>query len=282
MKKILIFGVSGLLGNAMYKYLSSNKLFDICGTIHNDTQNFSGKNSFQCLDVLNYDDISKIIDKIRPDWIINCIVDTKNRSGDSANFFFINSIFPQLIQYYSSYHNYRFINFSSNGVFDGDRNRSYRDNDIPDAKDMYGISKILSEKIESLVIRTSIIGHSLNGKSGLLDWFLNTEEKEVFGHAKVYWNGVTTLTLAKVTEKIIQDNAIFGNEVMQITSEKKSKYELLKLFKNIYKNNVTIKEEKRCVENKTLKPSWHQENYFSDLIIPIADQIRELKRFYEK
>lgn len=282
MKKILIFGASGLLGNAMYKYLSADKHFDVYGTINRDLEQLSKDQKIFRLNILNYSEILKIIEKIRPDWIINCIADIRVNPDDLTKYFFINSLFPQLLDYYRSDFNYRLIHISSNGVFSGDKNQSYDSSDNPDAKDVYGISKILSERVNNLVIRTSIIGHSLNNDAGLLDWFLNTKEKAVSGYAKVYWNGVATLTLAKIVGRIIQKNIILDNHIVQIASEKLSKYELIKLFKNIYNTKTQINREDDNISNKTLNPSREQRIYFDDLIIPLANQIKELKHFYKK
>ena len=50
---------------------------------------------------------------------------------------------------------------------------------IPDPSDMYGLSKLLGEinGPNSLTIRTSIIGHSINSNHGLIDWFLKQNIK---------------------------------------------------------------------------------------------------------
>ena len=93
MKKILIFGASGLLGNAMYRYLSLNNCFDVYGTINGDFKHFSNDKKILHLDILNYCEISKIIKNIRPDWIINCIADIRVNPDDPVKYFYINSIY---------------------------------------------------------------------------------------------------------------------------------------------------------------------------------------------
>ena len=59
---------------------------------------------------------------------------------------------------------YNHIHFSTDCVFDGTK-RKLRKMNKPNATDEYGISKLKSENIvkkNSLVIRTSIIGHEKN------------------------------------------------------------------------------------------------------------------------
>ena len=48
----------------------------------------------------------------------------------------------------------------------------------PNALDIYGISKKFGEVTmnNSITIRTSIIGHELNTKFGLLEWFLSQKK----------------------------------------------------------------------------------------------------------
>ena len=49
----------------------------------------------------------------------------------------------------------------------------------------------------SLTIRTSIIGPEIRTtKTGLFNWFLNTENK-LYGYTNVIWSGLTTLELSK-------------------------------------------------------------------------------------
>ncbi len=105
-----------------------------------------------------------------------------------------------------------------------------------DSETPYGLSKIQGEAaiLEAnnpnfKTVRTSIIGIDQN-KSGLLSWFLAREKGEtVGGFAYHYWNGLTTLELAKQLESIIENWE--GDKLIQIASQYVySKYELLRLF----------------------------------------------------
>ena len=71
----------------------------------------------------------------------------------------------------------RLIHISTDCVFSGERGQ-YDENSITDAKDLYGISKSIGDiNVENaLTIRTSTIGHELNSKSGLLEWFLSQND----------------------------------------------------------------------------------------------------------
>ena len=71
---------------------------------------------------------------------------------------------------------------------------------------MYGVSKAEGEPSilnkHTITFRTSFIGHEINGNYSLLDCFLNTKE-EINGYSKCYYNGLTTLEIAKFIVKIL-------------------------------------------------------------------------------
>ena len=68
------------------------------------------------------------------------------------------------------------IHLSSDCVFSGEKG-FYSEKDNPDPTDIYGKSKLLGELNNKniITIRKSVIGHELDSKKGLLEWFLNQE-----------------------------------------------------------------------------------------------------------
>jgi dTDP-4-dehydrorhamnose reductase len=148
---------------------------------------------------------------------------------------------------------------------------------------IYCVSKFLGEvrQLPSLTIRTSIIGRELNNNRNLLDWFLSTTSHSVNGFAQVYWNGVSTITIAKIIKLIIEENINFNKPLIQIASDTVTKYDLLCFFKDIFNKDIDIIKYLDTASNKTLIPSIEQEKFFKNLIPPIKNQIEELKKFYE-
>ena len=61
-------------------------------------------------------------------------------------------------------------------LFSGTRG-GYTEDDLPDATDVYGIAKLLGEVRDqhTITLRTSIIGHELQKKQGLIEWFLSQQ-----------------------------------------------------------------------------------------------------------
>nr|WP_313780773.1 hypothetical protein [Paenibacillus larvae] len=104
-----------------------------------------------------------------------------------------------------------------------------------------------------LTIRTSIVGPEIRQNGiGLLNWFLN-QSGEVKGYTEAYWNGVTTLELAKFVHHVMEDTSLNG--IVHLTApEQVSKYELLQLFRNIFeKKDVELIPDSKVKLDRTLR-----------------------------
>ena len=90
----------------------------------------------------------------------------------------------------------------------------------------------------TITIRKSAIGHELCSKFGLLEWFLNQENK-VKGYKNVIFSGLTVLELAKIIDThIIPRNELNG--IFHIAGEPISKLDLLKIIAYEYKKTINI------------------------------------------
>ena len=151
----------------------------------------------------------------------------------------------------STKNNFKLIHISTDCVFSGLR-KNYSEKHKPDPKDLYGKSKLNGEfsSTKNLVIRTSIIGHELNNKRGLLEWFLK-QKKEVYGYENAYFSGLTTYELSKIIyNKILFNKKIFG--LYHISGNKISKYRLLQKIKKIYKLNLKLNKENNFIIDRSL------------------------------
>ena len=133
---------------------------------------------------------------------------------------------------------------------------NYSEEALRNADDIYGRSKALGELKDNLnlTLRSSIIGPEIkkNGE-GLFDWFMK-QKGEIKGYTNAYWNGITTLQLAKVISIGINEN-LAG--LYHVTNGMKiSKYDLLKIIKNIWcKDDVIILPCSDKIIDKTLQTS---------------------------
>lgn len=225
-KKILILGSHGMLGHTLLSFFSLKKV------------NVISLNSNFRIKEHNLFMLKKFFYQTKPDFVINCIGWIKQKKKKNLlDIFFLNSILPIKISYWAEEMKFKFIHFSTDCVFSGVRG-NYNEKDTPDAKDLYGYSKLLGEvrNKNSMTIRCSIIGHELKSKNGLLEWFLS--KKKVNGFTRVIFSGVTTLELGKVILKII--NKKIYNRIIHISSSPISKYKLLNIIKKVYSRNTQI------------------------------------------
>jgi methylation protein EvaC len=237
---ILLFGASGLLGKYVFDYLES-KNFTIISISKHQYNIIS--DCFQTLE--------NIILKYKPSILINC---TNSFKDDLETQLKINSYFPHQLSNLAIKYHLELIHISTNGVFLGDTEYYYSENDIPDANDHYGITKILGENIPFTVIRTSIIGETKRGDHYFIEWL--KKSTHIKGFINHYWNGVTCLYLAQYIEHIIVNN-LFWVGIRHVCDEKiYTKFDLAILIKKIYKLNLFIEETESTFKNLSLKTCY--------------------------
>jgi dTDP-4-dehydrorhamnose reductase len=255
MKKILILGASGMLGHKAYQILSRD--FDTYGTFQNfnTRQNQTGlyneNNIIDKIDAFDFQSVKKVIDKIKPDVIINCIgiIKQLKKATNPKISIYINSLFPHLVEEACRERNCKLIHISTDCVFSGKRG-DYTEYDISDAEDLYGKTKFLGEVFQSkyaLTLRTSIIGRELFTASGLVEWFLSQDHKTVKGFVNAIYTGLTTNALCKEIGRIIHGYQNLSG-LFHVSSNKISKHSLLELIKSILRLDIQIVpyEEFRC------------------------------------
>ena len=182
-----------MIGNGMLRYFSDK--YDVSGTLKGEYKDYkleSHKNIYQNVDLKNFKSFENVLDIVHPDVVLNCsgIIKQKSNKYTEEEHRYLNSEIPFLISDLTSKRNFRLINFSTDCVFDGLKG-SYKDDDIPNAQDIYGRSKALGEvrKENCLTIRTSTIGLEIDNKHGLLEWFLDQNTKTIQGYENAIYSG---------------------------------------------------------------------------------------------
>jgi dTDP-4-dehydrorhamnose reductase len=244
MSKILILGSTGMLGKMVYSYLTENTSYKILST--EKEVNYSNLNSINFN--VRSDSLEKILNNFNPDVLVNCIglikpninEEDKNSINDA---FLINSYFPLLISKLSNKYKYKYIQIGTDCVFSGDLG-SYVETSYPDAKDIYGKSKIAGEILtqNKLLIRSSIVGPESGDGRSLLNWIIHNKNKKIFGYEDHLWNGITTLNFAKIVLGIINNESYDISLQHLIPKDIVTKYELLIYFKKYFNLNVDVEK----------------------------------------
>ncbi|MGC4375448.1 SDR family oxidoreductase [Fictibacillus sp. Mic-4] len=254
--KLLLLGGGGMAGHVIAGYLKKHTDDDIYVTSRDKKQH-----NHIHLDATDFNELKEIITNIQPDFVINCIgVLNEFAAIRKREAIILNSLLPhELVRLLDSYGG-KLIHISTDCVFSGSKG-NYPESSEPDGITVYARTKALGEVKEGshLTIRTSIIGPELKDGIGLFHWFMN-QKGEIRGFTKVYWNGVTTLELAKfITYAFKQE--LTG--LYHLTApEKVSKYELLKIIQDVFqKEDVVIKPHSELFLDRTLLNTREDINY---------------------
>jgi len=258
--RVLILGVTGMLGHKLWQMCRSH--FDTFGTIRTPFTSiafykdlYEQNKIFAGIDLVEVSSLEALIANLRPSVILNAvgIVKQLKESKDPILSIKINALLPHELARIGAKYGCRIIHFSTDCVFDGKKG-NYTEDDIPNATDLYGRTKALGEITGEhvLTIRSSIIGREVKRTTGLLEWFLSQRgKKSVFGYRKAIFSGLTTIQMAKVVIDIILNHPDL-NGLYHISSQKISKYDLLKLIKDAFEIDIEIEPYDDFVCNRSL------------------------------
>ena len=267
--KILVLGSEGMLGHVVKRYFE-NKGYEVYAT----SRNKENENYFDLTD--NIKDIDKIVDRIKPQVVINCIgLLNKVAEKNQALAVLINSYLPHYMDELSAKKNFKFIHVSTDCVFDGKKGQ-YAVDSFKDAYSFYGQSKALGEinNNRSVTLRTSIVGPDENPKGiGLFQWFMK-QENETKGYSKAIWTGITTIQFAKCMEEAIEKN--LAGLYHAVNGDKIAKADLLKLFAKYFKPSTKVIEDASFVSDKSL---ILRENDYKFNIPSYEQMIKEMKQW---
>lgn len=284
MQKVLIIGITGMLGSTLLKKLTSNSQLDVYGTSRKSNPIKSHEDikykHIGNLDILHDNIVFDHISSVKPDIIINCagVIKQIKDAQNPLDILPINSLFPHKLEKFCSSNKIRLIHISTDCVFSG-RKGNYKEEDISDAEDLYGKSKYIGEVYgeNSLTLRTSIIGHENGTSNSLLEWFLS-QSNATEGFKNAIFSGLTTLELSSIIEVvIIKFKDLSG--LYQVSSKPISKFDLLTLIKEIYEKDIDINPSYKVKINRSLNSEKFQ-NKTGILIPDWRNMIKSMHKFH--
>lgn len=173
MKKILIVGASGFIGNRLFKKLIKKSNYELKGTSLN-----SQNDLFETLDINNLEQTKILLNKFKPEIIIWCagnknLSETEKSLKNTININF--ESIKGIEDYLNKFSSTHFIFLSSDYIFDGVKG-NFKVNDKANPKTFYGISKLMAEQyikknfpLFSIVRTSAVIGKG----SVFFDWLNN-------------------------------------------------------------------------------------------------------------
>jgi dTDP-4-dehydrorhamnose reductase len=263
--RILIFGASGMLGHKLHQELG--RRHDVFGTLRTDFSQverygvFDRSRVIENVDAADRESVADAIRQAEPDCVINAIGVIKQVpvAHNPEKMLALNAVFPRELARLTSEIGCRLITISTDCVFSGARG-GYIEADVPDARDLYGMSKLLGEidAPNALTLRTSIVGRELGTAHSIVEWFLAHRGGAVRGFTKAMYSGFSTIEAARLIERIIVEHKELTG-VYHMSSDPISKFELLGLLNDAFSVNVRIEPSDELVIDRTLNSSHFRE-----------------------
>ena len=204
MKKILVTGANGQLGQCLQKISSQFEEFEFIFT------------DSETLDITNKEEVNDFFWQNAPDFCINAAAYTAVdlAETDIEKAFLVNADGTENLAEACSENNAQFIHVSTDYVFDGENNLAYTEEDFTNPLGVYGASKLAGDELAlevnpcSVILRTSWV-YSEFGKNfvkTMLNLFATKEELNIV--ADQFGQPTNANDLAEAIMKIIKSEKI--------------------------------------------------------------------------
>lgn len=254
--RVLVVGAGGLLGS------------HLCANYPDHTIPIFRKDC----DILDSQSIQTLFKKHTFDVVVNCAGVVPKNTQDRLE---TNSVGVHNLKKVCDNRGVKLVHISTDCVFSGKRG-NYFESDVPDTDTAYGKSKLAGEfdpEEFHLIIRTSFVGMPDPTGRGLLSWLI--DQNSAPGHINSLWNGCTVTHLANWIMHHIQFDT---TGLIHLSTEKLSKYQVLKTVKDVFEWNYTVlygtQEPISDKSLQTTRTDLH-EIYFKKKLF--VDQVEEMR-----
>lgn len=264
-RRLLVLGANGMLGHAVLRWFAARPGYEVLGVLRRPAAapalqaRLSGVQLMHCGDLRTPAEVRALVEEARPDVVVNCIGVVKQLAGAETPHIAIpvNALLPHRMARACLARGARLIHISTDCVFSGARG-AYTEDDMPDAEDLYGRTKLIGEVDypNAITLRTSIIGHELVGGHALLGWFLS-QVGAVPGFSRALFSALPTVELARVIEEYVLPRPDLHG-VFHVAGPTISKFELLKLVALAYGRDNPIQAEALPVIDRSLNAERFQ------------------------
>ena len=264
--RVLVLGATGMLGHVLLERLHQGGRHDVRATARAEDgldrllPRALREQVVPGVDAERIQTVAAVLESFRPDVVVNCIGLVKQRpsAADPVAAISLNALFPHQLARLCAAVGGRLVHVSTDCVFDGAAGK-YTENDIPDAVDLYGRTKVLGElaAADGITLRTSFIGHELRDRYGLVEWFLS-QPGPVRGFTGAIFSGFPSVELARIIDEHVLAR-IDMRGVYHVSSSPVSKCDLLRLIAGQYGHGIEIVPDDGCRIDRTLDSSRFRE-----------------------
>ena len=178
--RVLVTGARGLLGAAIVREFG--RVADVIATRHEE------------LDVSDPHSVTATLGRVSPDVVINCAAynDVDRAEDHPADALEVNALGALALARATAERNLALVHYSSDFVFDGEKNAPYTEDDAPNPRGAYAASKLLGDwfaleaprswvlRVESLFGKPADGGTRLGSLGAILERIRSGEEVPVF------------------------------------------------------------------------------------------------------
>ncbi len=258
MNRVLVLGATGMLGHKAWQELS--RRFDAWATVRAETVSelatavLDPERTITGVTVEDPGSVDRALESAGAEVVVNCVGVVKQARAASDGPVVVrgNSLFPHEVAAACRSRGARLIHISTDCVFSGERG-AYCEDDVPDARDLYGRSKLLGEVTGEgcLTLRTSIVGRELSGSHGLLEWLVGERGRTVRGFTRAIFSGLTTEALARELAAVIEENPSLEG-LWHAGGEPITKRDLLELAREALDLDVEVVPDDSVVIDRSL------------------------------
>ncbi len=252
MKRLLITGVSGLLGvNLAFRAADR---YRVIGVSH--LRQLSGA-PFETIakDLTDAGTMDDIFDLYRPDIVIHCaaLANIDEAERDPQRAWQVNAELPGILATKACRHGVRLVHISTDAVFDGVRG-DYRETDTPNPISAYAKSKLGGEQAvasiypQAAIARVNFYGWSLDGRRSLAEFFFNhlSAGQSVKGFIDVFFCPLYVKHLADILLEMAEKE--LKGIYHTVSRESLSKYEFGRMIAGQFNFNNDLVQPVRVAE----------------------------------
>ena len=207
--RLLITGVSGLLGNNLASYFKDK--YEVLGLYNSHPVVIDGIRTEAC-DITSKNSIKRAINKFNPSIILHCASLTNVDQCEVEKDFTkkTNVLSTRFLVECAGNKDSKLIYISTDAVYDGVRGGFSESDDISPLN-YYGLSKYegeleVAKKENSLIFRTNIFGWNIQNKKSLGEWVLDElqSNRRINGFKDACFSSIYTLEFARIIDIAIR------------------------------------------------------------------------------